>query len=271
MRCFTVPLVGISIHAPSRERHRLHGKRRAYKRYFNPRSLTGATTAAMAKDTALFISIHAPSRERPVTRWCKRGYNDISIHAPSRERPSPLIFCACANGISIHAPSRERLSLIYAPGLLLAFQSTLPHGSDFNKSRYNIMYNDISIHAPSRERRYLTANQRAAFEFQSTLPHGSDYIIGNDRRRAYMISIHAPSRERPKFLGVWPESVINFNPRSLTGATRYCSPLMFAPLYFNPRSLTGATLSSASLLTRFAFQSTLPHGSDLYGMFNLSM
>ena len=53
--------------------------------------------------------------------------------------------------------------------------------------------------------------------FQSTLPRGSDYKIPDYYLKLF-ISIHAPSRERHQH----PRSAqvcINFNPRSLAGAT----------------------------------------------------
>ena len=54
----------------------------------------------------------------------------------------------------------------------------------------------------------------------------------------------------------------NFNPRSLTGATsRLCAGVV-CRRYFNPRSLTGATTLTLISVKAFAFQSTLPHGSD---------
>ena len=79
-----------------------------------------------------------------------------------------------------------------------------------------------------------------------------------------MISIHAPSRERLGFSTTFSTLVLNFNPRSLAGAT---SPPLSCPAialifqstlprgsdfqrnhlllqacYFNPRSLAGATI-----------------------------
>ena len=121
------------------------------------------------------------------------------------------------------------------------------------------------------------------------------------------ISIHAPSRERRVF-GVVVFVVLNFNPRSLAGAT-FCNHVRFQVVlhfnprslagatrslsssdvvyqYFNPRSLAGATCFSVPLvklcveisihapsrerlyqnslrLPVFAFQSTLPRGSDV--------
>ena len=98
---------------------------------------------------------------------------DISIHAPSRERPAYSNQLSSQSAISIHAPSRERLRLmpvavlatqnfnprsltgataaIYGSMKPLAFQSTLPHGSDAKAAIIDTK-RLISIHAPSRER-----------------------------------------------------------------------------------------------------------------------
>ena len=120
----------------------------------------------------------------------------------------------------------------------IIFQSTLPHGSDWNFVLYTardtnfnprsltgatntdddkVFGYQISIHAPSRERR--------------------QQILAGIRARG--ISIHAPSRERPMAAMV---KVTDFN--------------------FNPRSLTGATVEAMALASLLPFQSTLPHGSD---------
>ena len=123
------PVTGISIHAPSRERHEV----------------------GINDNRSEFISIHAPSRERLArmqtsfmhtafqstlprgsdarggTRYTEiinfnprslAGATDfqtpsdgaftISIHAPSRERRRGSNFKYVAVAISIHAPSRER-------------------------------------------------------------------------------------------------------------------------------------------------------------------
>ena len=152
--------------------------------------------------------------------------------------------------ISIHAPSRERLQQwrkrrkTYAP-----FQSTLPHGSDSAAEPQTTGHGGISIHAPSRERR------------------GQLYYVAYED----MISIHAPSRERlclaclshgiykvfqstlPHGSDVMPATckmtiLCNFNPRSLTGATKTISLGGTKEKYFNPRSLTGATSSLPSVI-----------------------
>ena len=104
----------------------------------------------------------------------------------------------------------------------------------------------ISIHAPLRERLICSVMVTPLNRFQSTLPYGSDFLI---------VKILVKS--------------VNFNPRSLTGATslhRDHLQLFFisihAPLRerlsyrcsmpssrvnFNPRSLTGATIRNTSL------------------------
>ena len=56
--------------------------------------------------------------------------------------------------------------------------------------------------------------------------------------------------------------LMNFNPRSLAGATVLCPRAAIAWADFNPRSLTGATLAMQDDLVNMQFQSTLPHGSD---------
>ena len=54
----------------------------------------------------------------------------------------------------------------------------------------------------------------------------------------------------------------NFNPRSLTGATKPERDRVVNDFHFNPRSLTGATDKREWTLAAKKFQSTLPHGSD---------
>ena len=75
--------------------------------------------------------------------------------------------------------------------------------------------------------------------FQSTLPHGSDPLMTLSQWETG-ISIHAPSRERP-ISSLSRAASSNFNPRSLTGATRDKAAYTCCPRHFNPRSLTGAT------------------------------
>ena len=60
----TKKLNGISILAPSRERRYVLADF-CFFRYFNPRSLAGATITTMPMPKQILISILAPSRERP--------------------------------------------------------------------------------------------------------------------------------------------------------------------------------------------------------------
>ena len=102
-------------------------------------------------------------------------------------------------------------------------------------------YNRISIHAPLRERLLLLLLVSITLVFQSTLPCGSDFKLGFITING-AISIHAPLRERPA-------SII---------------ALIISSLNFNPRSLAGATSSKVfSCYCQVRFQSTLPCGSDL--------
>ena len=127
----------------------------------------------------------------------------------------------------------------------------------------------ISIHAPLRERRLLTFWQQlslyfnprslagaTAFRllvrrhtavFQSTLPCGSDLNLVC-APFVFRISIHAPLRER------------------------HCGHMYrISGIDFNPRSLAGATVIVLDEIDKFPFQSTLPCGSDMPGRMPLQL
>ena len=168
---------------------------RNYLRYFNPRSLTGATPPIDRVIAVPSISIHAPSRERPSVVYILATLINISIHAPSRERPFRKSRKRFLRKISIHAPSRERLSLTDNILQFLGFQSTLPHGSDILNFFLTVGLIFQSTLPHGSDMVVVTVSQNLS-RFQSTLPHGSDYFglpTGIDN----LISIHAPSRERP--------------------------------------------------------------------------
>ena len=63
----------------------------------------------------------------------------------------------------------------------------------------------------------------------------------------------------------------NFNPRSLTGVTRFRYSHSKGMMYFNPRSLTGVTVSNDKSKLNTLFQSTLPHGSDMKLMLEVAL
>ena len=161
---------------------------------FNPRSLAGATSQHARRYPHVAISIHAPSRERRMVALLLVQLGNISIHAPSRERRTLRCSChgsedfnprsltgATANyfqcrkfrGISIHAPSRERLGTAQNFFVAPAFQSTLPHGSDFLFLAYRLTFfyfNPRSLTGATLALKIL----KLIPLFQSTLPHGSD-------------------------------------------------------------------------------------------------
>ena len=120
-------------------------------RYFNPRSLTGATLTPVYLNDVLHIYFN-PRSLTGATRTIAVFFItvNISIHAPLRERPL-IILAGCVDGYfnprSLTGATSARSILI----LSLSFQSTLPYGSD--KNDVQIIYKDgISIHAPLRER-----------------------------------------------------------------------------------------------------------------------
>ena len=191
----------------------------------------------MLKDYA--ISIHAPSRERltisSLGRAASSNFNPRSLTgatlalvkqnlANAHFNPRSLTGATqmskgslYVERISIHAPSRERRRLRspYSPQQNFNPRSLTGATGKERKSQVNT---NISIHAPSRERLWRTSTGVSKLRFQSTLPHGSD--------------------QRPEYLG---GSSNNFNPRSLTGATRISCANVSLTANFNPRSLTGAT------------------------------
>ena len=112
--------IGISIHAPSRERPLRRYERHIYYIF---------------QSTLPHGSDH---QAKLFWKFCK----EISIHAPSRERPLLENTSVCiTDTISIHAPSRERPSRISQALFYQQFQSTLPHGSDRGRTRtYKYVY-----------------------------------------------------------------------------------------------------------------------------------
>ena len=97
--------------------------------YFNPRSLTGATAESV--DSSLQPSFqstlpHGSDREVQGSFLLKLYFNPRSLTGATDDhiRWSPV------TGISIHAPSRERRITTCLVLIIPQFQSTLPHGSD---------------------------------------------------------------------------------------------------------------------------------------------
>ena len=100
-------------------------------------------------------------------------------------------------------------------------------------------------------------------KFQSTLPRGSDLS-------SFTMPLSASFYFNPRSLaGATPPlcsaglATSNFNPRSLAGATVYAFESVVWNTDFNPRSLAGATSTRLIISLALIFQSTLPRGSDL--------
>ena len=185
------------------------------------------------------ISIHAPSRERRLPGGAYRFsvyFNPRSLTGATFSSSTYVIFVVRFQSTLPHGSDGAGNNIVdtYAK-----FQSTLPHGSDLlfvHIAHERIYFNPRSLTGAT----LLIIIRVREGQFQSTLPHGSDRPRGwRNQKRGY-ISIHAPSRERRNRIDIHHRRM-NFNPRSLTGATGY-------NLFRSP------TLE---------FQSTLPHGSDL--------
>ena len=210
-----------------------------FLQHFNPRSLAGATKifepwhSVIAFQSTLPCGSDLLSSLTFSSTW---GFNPRSL----------------AGATSYHDAKN---------GFCIAFQSTLPRGSDcmprrfssplhhFNprsltgateKLSYTITLQDISIHAPLRERPFAFLGEQAVLN----------------------ISIHAPLRERPSALKKVSFSLQNFNPRSLTGATRsYRRHNLDYTISIHAPSRERPPFSSFISLPAI-FQSTLPRGSD---------
>ena len=146
--------------------------------YFNPRSLAGATTVAIAAGARIgnfnprslagaTYNLPCVSHKALFQSSLPRGSDlkilpsaclcVISILAPSRERPKLEVLHNGKIQISILAPSRER------PAAFRSFKQLLV----------------ISILAPSRERPFRCRPSPRPIIFQSSLPRGSDSIKTN--------------------------------------------------------------------------------------------
>ena len=164
-------------------------------RYFNPRSLTGATFDIHVFSTQISISIHAPSRER---RCCS-----ISIGIPH-------IFQSTLPRGSDYLTATELLSIV-------EFQSTLPRGSDASALIKPLIRKDFNPRSLAGATIPLVGLSRRSDYFNPRSLAGATYRVRLYTHCRY-ISIHAPSRERLKH-NIRRLSCKNFNPRSLAGAT----------------------------------------------------
>ena len=159
----------ISILAPSRERLYLHSLSLLCIQFQSSLPHGSDSKMQMSACTCIMISILAPSRER-------------------RSTDKNLLVKSC---ISILAPSRERLCITHLYAIAIAFQSSLPHGSDLMGGIDVCVLTKISILAPSRERPSPDGWRTRNKKFQSSLPHGSDLvsIIPQHRKAGFQSSL----------------------------------------------------------------------------------
>ena len=169
-----VSIVGISIHAPLRERPCAKNERRDYREFQSTLPYGSDVQDKGWIPIYAKISIHAPLRERPFAGAAFVGSLEISIHAPLRERPqgfSPSAGRRDFNPRSLTGATKVGDNKM---DTMLKFQSTLPYGSDSSDK----------------------LSMRLSLRFQSTLPYGSDHISEFFTPTGFCISIHAPLRER---------------------------------------------------------------------------
>ena len=164
--------------------------------------------------------------------------------------------------ISIHAPLRERLRVLLSLNWKVAFQSTLPCGSDVALYKQNLR-NAISIHAPLRERRAADEDHCQTRRISIHAPLRERPFIIKLAKIRKNISIHAPLRERRCQRGDFS----NVSRISIHAPLRerhnlpLCSCL---PLRFQSTLPCGSDTSLPELRQwLLKFQSTLPCGSDM--------
>ena len=163
----------ISIHAPSRERH-FWSTSSCHRKYFNPRSLAGATINGIKSPFSSYsfqstlprgsdlVCRKAIQRPRRFQSTLPRGSDQIvlaftlfffiSIHAPSRERLASSSLLRKRRYFNPRSLAGATPLFCQSSPLTCRFQSTLPRGSDTRCTCLCILL-PISIHAPSRERR----------------------------------------------------------------------------------------------------------------------
>ena len=123
----------------------------------------------------------------------------------------------------------------------------------------------ISIHAPRRERLESEALKLVLNVFQSTLPGGSDAQVHTGDTVVTKFQSTLPGGSDFRHLcGNGPSS--HFNPRSPEGATRlhHDTLVLLIISIHAPRRERHARADSVSV--KLPFQSTLPGGSDPYGI-----
>ena len=167
-------ILSVSIHAPSRERRRLHVK------------------GAHMGD----VSIHAPSQERRPTIVLQKtitdGFNPRSLTGATVTTATSLKLMLFQSTLP-RGSDKLKLPCTMLP---IVFQSTLPRGSDlFQNGVENPFYFNFNPRSLAGATLPLFP-LITTLEFQSTLPCGSDDTLSQYSTTKQTISIHAPLRER---------------------------------------------------------------------------
>ena len=146
-------------------------------RYFNPRSLAGATYLIYNFTNRCQISIHAPSRERPAGGTAGLMPMAFQSTLPRGSDVSPGITSSTKydfNPRSLAGATRF-VKRLCCKGTI--FQSTLPRGSDLQLSTSLSMGYDFNPRSLAGATTRLMIGLFVASIFQSTLPRGSDLLI----------------------------------------------------------------------------------------------
>ena len=149
------------------------------RKYFNPRSLAGATKTNAEYTSKVKISIHAPLRERHKTCILSGSWLNFN--------PRSLAGATCK--LSITALS------------VALFQSTLPCGSDRLTSlmrRRKRYFNPRSLAGATSSTAHFKAKQP---DFNPRSLAGATFNPSVKGREQVGISIHAPLRERRDLSG----------------------------------------------------------------------
>ena len=142
----------------------------------------------------------------------------------------------------------------------IEFQSTLPHGSACRRmSNYNMCenFNPRSLKGAT----WLSRRRQDWLQYFNPRSLAGATECQRQQYHAQFISIHAPSRER-LFLCAYFLRVLAFQSTLPHGSDTKQNNMIMRTIDFNPRSLTGATVKILYGVKYSKFQSTLPHGSD---------
>ena len=235
--------IGISIHAPSRERR----ASASILQWPVPISIHAPSRERHLDNIPVIYGFRFQS-----TLPCESDGLLLPADIPQDTFQSTLpcgsdgkILCQLIAGLLFQSTLPHGSDVTRTPEMVAAemFQSTLPHGSDGVNSSVAVD-NNISIHAPSRERPLSKRQPKhCPQDFNPRSLTGATtarYIL----KKTTGISIHAPSRERPCYhpLAAWQNKFQSTLPHGSD-----LTPLIVTKpnLNFNPRSLTGATNDAA--------------------------